>query len=234
VRAIIPYAPDRHTSRDGSNVVTEGMPMTDRFGPDSALGTPVQMCADVAALSESDRRKLARWLTDLNLPTALPPQARRRRRTVLITATAAAVLLIPWTAFLAITLPERHRDQEWRLTWVGLDIALVAAFAATAWFGWRRRHSVMTALIVTATLLLCDAWFDVTLSWGGSEQVASIVAAVGVEVPLAILFLIVRHRLDRAIVTQSWRDRGLPGDPPPLHKLPLLLRQERADALPLG
>ena len=208
--------------------------MSDRTGPDSALGTPVQMRADVTTLSESDRQQLARWLADLNLPPALPPQAHRRRRTILITATAAAVVLIPWTAFLAVTLPERHRAQEWRLTWVGLDIALVAAFAATAWFGWRRRHSLMIALIVTATLLLCDAWFDVTLSWGGSEQVASIVAAVGIEVPLAILFLIVHHRLDRAIVSQSWRDRGLSGAPPPLHRLPLLLREDHADALPLG
>jgi hypothetical protein len=208
--------------------------MSDRIGPDSALGTPVQVRADVTTLSESDRQQLARWLADLNVPPTPNPQAQRRRRTVLMTATAAAALLIPWTAFLAVTLPERHRAQQWRLTWVGLDIALVAAFAATAWFGWRRRHSVMTALIITATLLLCDAWFDVTLSWGGNEQVASIVAAVGVEVPLAILFLIVHYRLDRAIVIQSWRDRGLPGDPPPLHQLPLLLQQDQADALPLG
>ncbi|MEO6821020.1 MAG: hypothetical protein ABI468_00520 [Candidatus Nanopelagicales bacterium] len=208
--------------------------MSDRIGPDSTLGNSVQVRADVATLTQSDRQQLARWLADLNLPPKLTPQARQRRRTILLTATAAAIVLIPWTAFLAVTLPERHRAQEWRLTWVGLDIALVAAFAATAWFGWRRRHPVMTTLIVTATLLLCDAWFDVTLSWGGSEQVASIVAAVGVEVPLAILFLIVRHRLDREIIAQAWRDRGLPGDPPPLHRVPLQLREDRAETVPLG
>ena len=45
------------------------------------------------------------------------------------------------------------------------------------------RQLVITALIVTGTLLLCDAWFDVTLSWGSNEQLSSILAALLVEIP---------------------------------------------------
>lgn len=208
--------------------------MSEHADAETDLGTAVRRRADLDSLSQADRDQLARWLADLNRPPGLSPEERARRRTVLVIATAAAILLIPWTTYLALTLPERHRAQEWTLTWVGLDIALTAGFAATAWYGWRRRHLVTAALLVTATLLLCDAWFDVTLSWGGREQVASIVAAVGIEVPLGILFLVVHRRLDRALIRQAWRDSGLPGSPPPLHQVSLQLRDDRAKALPLG
>jgi hypothetical protein len=33
----------------------------------------------------------------------------------------------------------------------------------TAYFGWRRRHSVIPAAFATATLLIYDAWFDISL-----------------------------------------------------------------------
>lgn len=198
------------------------------------LGVAVRRRGDLSALNADERRQLARWLADHDRPTTLSPADRRRRRTILVTATVAAILLIPWTAYLALTLPERHRVIDWPLTWVGLDLALAAGFAATAWFGWRRRHLVMPAMLVTATLLLCDAWFDVTLSWGGHEQVASIIAAAGIEVPLALLLLIVYRRLDRSLIRQAWHDGGLPGNPPALHLVPLQLRDERARGLPLG
>jgi hypothetical protein len=44
-------------------------------------------------------------------------------------------------------------------------------------------------MVVTATLLLCDAWFDITLSWGGSEGWTSLLTAIGCEVPLALAML---------------------------------------------
>jgi hypothetical protein len=135
-----------------------------------------------------------------------------------------AALLVPWLVVLAVRLPDRHPAHEWRLAWVGFDIALTLAFAATAWFGWHSRQIVITAFLVTATLLLCDAWFDVVLSWGGRGQSEAIVTAVVVEVPLAVFMLTVYHRLVRSMAVRIWRNRGLEGDPPPLHKLPLLVR----------
>jgi cation transport ATPase len=189
----------------------------------------VQQRSDLGTLSENDRRQLARWLAELNRPTTGGADARRQRRAVLAVTTTAAILLVPWTLLLAVHLPEQHQAQYWRLTWVGLDIALVLAFAASAWLGWRRRHAVMTALVCAATLVLCDAWFDVTLSWGGRGQVSSLVAAVGIEVPLAVLLLLVYHRLNRAFVAQAWTDRGYPGTPPALYRTPLLLREAGAE-----
>jgi hypothetical protein len=109
-------------------------------------------------------------------------------------------------------------------------LRFMLAFAATAWFGRRRRQIVITAFLVTATLLLCDAWFDVVLSWGSAEQPTAILTAIGGEIPFAVFLLTVYHRLVRALTAQIWRDRGRAGDPPPLRKLPLLLLPTPADA----
>lgn len=199
---------------------------------DDRLGTRVGSRAEVAALDDGDRQRLARWITELSAPYARSPVAERRRRRVLATATAAALVLVPWLALLAATLPDRHRDHEWRLAWVGFDGALALAFAATAWFGWRNRQIVITAFIVTATLLLCDAWFDVVLSWGGREQRSAILTALVGEVPFAAFLLIVYHRVLRAMTTQVWRDRGFEGAPPPLRRLPLLFRAAPPTGVP--
>lgn len=84
---------------------------------------------------------------------------------------------------LSTTLPIRYASDRWRLAWIGFDIALVLAFAA--WAGWRNRQIVITSFVVLGTLLICDAWFDVTLSWGTGEQSASIVTALLAELPSA-------------------------------------------------
>ena len=42
-------------------------------------------------------------------------------------------------------------------------------------------------MVITGTLLLCDAWFDVALDYGSSNFTTSILSAVLVEIPLAFL-----------------------------------------------
>jgi len=193
------------------------------IGDDVRLGRPVNDRADVLALSDDEHRLLARWLAEAGALTEIPPAARRRRR-ALLSATAAAVALAPWTVYLAATLPDRQRAGDWRLAWVGFDAALMLASASAAWFGWRSRQLVITACLVTAMLLFCDAWFDVVLSWGSPEQATAIVTAIAAEVPFAVFLLSVYHRLVQALTTQVWRDRGRAGDPPPLRQLPLFLQ----------
>ena len=206
---------------------------TSVFAYTTELARPVRTESDLAALTAEDRLRLSSWLSASNLPACLPPKEQRRRRTLLLIATVAAAALVPWIASLAATLPNRHGTHAWRAAWVGFDLALAAGFAATAWFGWRGRQVVIISLIVTATLLLCDAWFDLVLSWGGPDQAASIVAAVAVEIPLALFLLAVCHSILGALTAQAWRDRGRSGSPPPLHRVPLLLRAESPDAIPL-
>src|SRR4029078_527411 len=107
-----------------------------------------------------------------------------RRRVGLAMSFGGAVLLIPWIAQLATTLPNQHSAHQWRLAWSGFDAALTLAFAFAAFAGWRRRQIAITALTILGVLLLCDAWFDITLSWGTSEQTASILTALLAEVPV--------------------------------------------------
>jgi hypothetical protein len=76
-----------------------------------------------------------------------------------------ALVLAVWITALAATLPTHHTADGWSVTWVGFDCAELVAFVVTAWSAWRGRQLTMPASLVTATLLLCDAWFDVALSW---------------------------------------------------------------------
>jgi hypothetical protein len=192
------------------------------------LAVAVATREDAGRLDERDRLRLAGWLSELSAPGPIPPAARRRRRWTLLLLSGSAAFLVPWSVYLAATLPQSHRAHAWAVAWVGFDVALVASFAATAWFGWRSRQVVITALVVTATLLVCDAWFDLTLSWGSREEAASIFTAVVAEMPIAVFLLTVYHSLLRSVTTQAWRDRGRAGDPPPLRRVPLLLGPGRA------
>ena len=46
--------------------------------------------------------------------------------------TACCVALACWIAILILTLPSRYTSSHWQAAWVGLDIAELAGFAATA------------------------------------------------------------------------------------------------------
>ena len=96
---------------------------------------------------------------------------------------------------LAVTLPLRYRAGGWSAAWIGFDAVLFLAFAATAWAAWRRRQVLILCLVVLATLLCCDAWFDTTLDWGTRGFVDSLTLALVVELPLAVLAVIGARRL---------------------------------------
>jgi hypothetical protein len=102
-----------------------------------------------------------------------------------VLALAAALAMIPWTSLLAVTLPDRYVTHHWSVTWVGFDSALLVSFGVIAWAAWRRRAALLPATVVTATLLGCDAWFDVTTASTTSDLVASAVTAAVGELPLA-------------------------------------------------
>lgn len=68
-----------------------------------------------------------------------------------------AVLLIPWTIYLASTLPARARASHYALAWAGFDVALIAALAWTAYLTWHHHLRLPIAASVTATMLLVDA-----------------------------------------------------------------------------
>ncbi len=96
-----------------------------------------------------------------------------------------AVGLVPWILYLTFTLPSRHVTLHYDLAWVGFDIALAASFVATTWAILRGSHWLVPLAAVTGTMLVCDAWFDVVTSRGGSEMWEAIAEALLAELPLA-------------------------------------------------
>jgi hypothetical protein len=125
--------------------------------------------------------------------------------TPLLMLTAAG--LVPWTLWLTFTLPSRHVTQHYDVAWVGFDVALAAAFAATAWSALRAARWLVPLAAVTGTMLVCDAWFDIVTSGGGGERIEAILEAVLAELPLAaICGLIVydAERFRRATVLRYW------------------------------
>jgi hypothetical protein len=100
-----------------------------------------------------------------------------------------ALLTIPWIGYLAVTLPRQAVTAHYRGAWVGFDVGLVAALVLTAVQAYRGHRRVGLAATATATLLVVDAWFDVTTTPAGIDLVVSIVLALLVELPLAAVCL---------------------------------------------
>ncbi len=117
------------------------------------------------------------------------------RRILLTVLAGAAVLLVPWTVYLAHTLPDRYDTGQWRAAWVGFDVALLLCFAAGAWLGLHRHRAAVPLLSATAAMLCCDAWFDVMLGWTSPERWTSVALAVLVEIPVAVLLALAARRL---------------------------------------
>lgn len=79
----------------------------------------------------------------------------------------SAVVLVPWAAYLADTLPSSVSARHWPLAWTGLDIAMAAGLGATAWLAIRRDQWLAVPAVSTATLMAADAWFDVCTAPAG-------------------------------------------------------------------
>ena len=152
-----------------------------------------------------------------------PAQIRRRRRFTLQLMWVCAFALVPWTIYLGLSLPDVYDSTHWDLAWTGFDVLELIALAATAYFGWRRRQALIGASMVAATLLVCDAWFDVTLDLGTSGIWISLASAAFIELPLAFFLMHRALTLMRLavmhFVPELWQD----GKPVRLARMPLLL-----------
>jgi hypothetical protein len=173
------------------------------------------------SMSPDERRVLAARLARID---GIEPIhiGRVRYRLGIAFYTGASLFMIVWIVVLLLTLPTRYVAGQWRVAWVGYDVALLVLLAVMAWAAWRRRHIVIPIMIVTATLLLCDAWFDVTLSWGGREGWASVLTALACEVPLGVLLLIRARTVIVRMAGIAAARMGMVSVPSALHRVPLL------------
>jgi len=86
----------------------------------------------------------------------------------------SAVVLIPWAAYLALSLPASVSARHWPAAWTGLDVVMAAGLAVTAWLAVRRDRRMVFPAVATATLLLVDAWFDVCTAPAGGPLVMAL------------------------------------------------------------
>jgi hypothetical protein len=159
---------------------------------------PVITDQQLATMSAMQRRELVDRLIGLGVTAPVLPRGPYWRR-VLTAAVVGSLVMIPWIAVLAVTLPRHYLASHWTLAWVGFDLGLMAALATTAWMTWRGRPFAVIPASITATLLACDAWFDTTTA-GRSDVLVSLLFAVAVELPVALLLLIAVRLVLRGLV----------------------------------
>jgi len=95
-----------------------------------------------------------------------------------------ALILLPWIAYLAYSLPSRQVSADYDIAWAGFDAMLLVSLAGTGYFALRRSRYLATAAAAAATLLVVDAWFDVMTTLPG-QRLEPVALAAGVELPLA-------------------------------------------------
>jgi hypothetical protein len=163
--------------------------------------------AELRSMSPQQRASLARALASLAAADQAPgPASPWRRRLVTAAAITCAVTLAAWIGWLAVSLPRHFRADGWQAAWIGFDGVLLLAFLATAWAAWRQRQVLIGCLIVLATLLCCDAWFDITLDWNSKGFLTSVLLAGLAELPLAAAAMIGARRLIRVTVSRAALD----------------------------
>jgi hypothetical protein len=121
--------------------------------------------------------------------------------------TAAGIILLPWIVYLADTLPKRQFDRHYRAAWVGFDAFLVIVIIRTAYMVFRVDPRVQLAATATATLLLVDAWFDITTSANHVAFFEAVVLALLVEIPAAVFSIYLAHSVSARVLEMAHLDQ---------------------------
>lgn len=133
------------------------------------------------------------YITEGRLDGRIRPRRSPGSLAAVVAAGVAAVLL-PWCLILAATLPSTYQADNWKLTWIGLDCGTALAAGLTACLLHKRnRHAVLTAM-AAGTLLMADAWFDVSTAAAGFDRTLSLTEALLLELPLALCAFVVAAR----------------------------------------
>lgn len=119
--------------------------------------------------------------------TSLPSPWPGRLRWLGTALIGAGLALIPWLFVLAIGLPSTATASHWPTAWVGLDGLEALGLITTGVLVNRRDPRSCLTAAVTATLLLVDAWLDVSTAAAGADQATAVAMAICLEIPLVIL-----------------------------------------------
>jgi hypothetical protein len=110
-----------------------------------------------------------------------------------------AFLLAVWTTWLTVRLPTHHLVRSWDVAWGGFDVMLTGTLVATGIALVRRSTWARAWALATATLLVVDAWFDITTAQPGPQLMQAILQAALIESPVAALCLYLAWRSDREL-----------------------------------
>lgn len=130
---------------------------------------------------------------------ARPAVASRLRPAWGVLFLLMAVVLATWTTWLTVRLPAHHLVRSWDVAWGGFDVLLTGMFVATGIALVRRSTWVRAWALATATLLVVDAWFDITTAQPGPQLTQAVLQAVLIESPVAALCVYLAWRSDRAL-----------------------------------
>ncbi len=154
---------------------------------------------------------------------SLPRRAQLSRELVLTLLTTGALLETAWTVYLGWRLPRHYTANHWDLAWVGLDSAQVVMLLLAAWAAWRRRAVLILFSCAAGTLLLVDAWFDVTTA--RYDEISQSFLVLAVEVPSALLLFWIAHHVVRRLGSAITNG----GDPISVRRLPIPDRVDRSE-----
>ncbi|MGN6575820.1 MAG: hypothetical protein ACTHKG_09035 [Nocardioides sp.] len=158
----------------------------------------------IAALSPTERRELiARLVRPVDDLVPSRRWLRRTREVRVAVMVLSAAVLVPWIAYLAVTLPRVYVARNWDVAWVGFDVVLLALITATAVLGYLRRQLLVLTAFAAGVLLVCDAWFDV-LTAHGDDQTWSVLTAAVVELPMAGLLIAGALQVMRLVAARAW------------------------------
>lgn len=158
---------------------------------------------EIAALTDDERRALISQLVRPISDTSVNLQAIARARRVRITLmTLSVVAMVPWTIYLAYTLPETYRAQNWSAAWVGFDVMMLILMVLTLVLGWRRRLVAVPVAFGLGVMLLVDGWFDVITA--RYHDLDDSIIGLLFELPFAVLLISGSLRLLRVSAERLW------------------------------
>lgn len=106
-----------------------------------------------------------------------------------------ALVILPWTIWLAITLPPRQVAHHWDVAWVGFDVGLMLLLLLTAVFAYFKSKWIALSAMATSVMLVIDAWFDIWNARPGTPLNQAVFLALVFELPLAIITFVIACKI---------------------------------------
>jgi len=138
-------------------------------------------------------------MTTLELDTDGRSAGWRPARWVVPLFALSGIVLVPWIVFLVRSLPSTHAAAHWDIAWGGFDVGLALLLLGVAIAAWRRSPWLEGAATAGAALLVVDAWFDILTSSTHVELGVAIGEAALMELPLAVLCLVIARDAERVL-----------------------------------